>query len=164
MTVTEETAARLRPDLERLIAKFRAVAHALVAALPDPDLDDDFPEEVEVDGHRWWIHWHDPHCRCESDTGVVVEAHLYGPDLIDPYFLLEYARTAGGHETVVSACPAGFHDIARLLDLHQAQSHPSAADTSSAARSTRGPSAMSSGSECSIASEDADSPPITAPE
>ncbi|WP_439662746.1 hypothetical protein ACSHWB_15640 [Lentzea sp. HUAS TT2] len=75
---------------------------------------------VEAGGRTWWIHWHDPHFRCESDAGVVVEAHIYSPDLIDPGFLLEYARTAGGHEAVLSACPAGFHDIARLLDLHQA--------------------------------------------
>lgn len=120
MTVTEETAARLRPDLERLIAEFRAVAQVLVGALPDPDVDADIPDEVEAGGRTWWIHWHDPHFRCESDSGVVVEAHIYRPDLIDPGFLLEYARTAGGHEAVLSACPAGFHDIARLLDLHQA--------------------------------------------
>jgi hypothetical protein len=76
-TVTEETAARLRPELTRLIAEFRATARVLVGALPNPDLDDDIPDEVEVGGQTWWIHWHDPHYRC----------------------------------------PAGFHDIARLLDL-----------------------------------------------
>ncbi|MEU3648528.1 hypothetical protein AB0E59_34485 [Lentzea sp. NPDC034063] len=117
VTVTEETAARLRPELTRLIAEFRAMARMLVGALPNPDLDDDLLEEVEVGGRTWWIHWHDPHYRCESDTGVVVEAQIYHPDQIDPAFLLEYARTAGGHEAVVTACPRGFHDIARLLDL-----------------------------------------------
>ncbi|MFD4644137.1 hypothetical protein ACFWN2_42985 [Lentzea sp. NPDC058436] len=111
-------ADQLRPELERLIAEFRAVARSLVAALPNPDEDDDIPDEVEVGGRTWWVHWHDPHFCCEDEAGVVVEAHIYDPDLIDPYFLLQYARTASGHEAVVSACPAGFHDIARLLDLH----------------------------------------------
>ena len=119
MTVTEETAARLRPELERLIAEFRAVARSLIASLPNPDVDDDLVEEIEVDGRTWWIHWHDPHYRCEDvDSGAVVEAHIYRPDSIDPAFLLEYARTAGGHDAVVQACRSGFHDIARLLDLH----------------------------------------------
>ncbi|HEX7307840.1 hypothetical protein [Lentzea sp.] len=67
--MTPETAERLGQDLDRLVAEFRAVAHSLVDALPDPDVD------------------------------------------------LQYARTAGGHEAVVDACPAGFADIARLLDL-----------------------------------------------
>ena len=117
VTVTAETATRLRPELARLIAEFRATARMLVAALPNPDVDDDIPDEAEIDGRTWWIHWHDPHYRCESDTGVVVEAQIYHPDDVDPAFLLEYARTAGGHEAVVAACPRGFHDIARLLDL-----------------------------------------------
>ncbi|MFD9703137.1 hypothetical protein [Lentzea sp. NPDC059081] len=117
MTVTRETAERLRPDFERLVAEFRVVARALVEALPDPDADDDIPDEVEAVGRAWWIHWHDPHYCCEDDGGVVVEAHIYNPDLVDPWFLLQYAKTAGGHETVVAACPEGFGDMARLFDL-----------------------------------------------
>ncbi|MGI5503488.1 hypothetical protein [Lentzea sp. CA-135723] len=117
VTVTPETAARLRPDLERLIAEFRALAHLLVDALPDPDESDEVPDSVEVAGRTWWIHHHDPHYLCEDDDGVTVEAHVYDPDLLDPWFLLLYAKSVTGHEAVVEACPAGFHDIARLLDL-----------------------------------------------
>ncbi|MFD5825354.1 hypothetical protein [Lentzea sp. NPDC060358] len=110
--MTPETTGR---DLDRLIAEFRARAHALVAALPDPDVDDDIPGEVEVGGQRWWVHWHDPHFCCENDDGVVVEAHIYDPDLLDPWFLLQYAKTAGGHDAVVAACLGGFSDMVALL-------------------------------------------------
>ncbi|MFD4673839.1 hypothetical protein ACFWNN_29250 [Lentzea sp. NPDC058450] len=121
VTMTPETAARLRPDLERLIAEFRALAHALVGALPNPD---DISDEVFAVGRTWWLHHHDPHVLCEDDDGVTVEAHLYNPDLLDPWFLLLYAKSVTGHEAVVEACPAGFHDIARLLDLLPEVSEP----------------------------------------
>ncbi|MET9231491.1 hypothetical protein [Lentzea sp. NPDC003310] len=118
VTVTAETAERLRPELDRLVAEFRAMARMLVDALPNPDEDDDIPDEVVAGGRTWWVHWHDPHYCCVDEADVVVEAHIYYPDLVDPWFLLQYAQTAGGHDAVVEACPAGFHDIARLLDLH----------------------------------------------
>ncbi|WP_394614364.1 hypothetical protein JNUCC0626_31325 [Lentzea sp. JNUCC 0626] len=117
VTVTAETAARLRPDLERLVAEFRALAHLLVGALPNPDESDDIPDSVVAGGRTWWIHWHDPHYLCEDEAGVTVEAHIYDPDLLDPWFLLLYARSVEGHEAVLEACPAAFHDMARLFDL-----------------------------------------------
>ena len=50
-------------------------------------------------------------------AGALVEADVYDPGRIDPYFLLEYARTTGRHDAVADLCVEGFHDMCRLLDV-----------------------------------------------
>ncbi|QQQ73438.1 hypothetical protein IOD16_19235 [Saccharothrix sp. 6-C] len=116
-------AKELRPALEVLIADFRQCAGALVAALradvlPAHDRGDEHPGEVEAAGVTWVIEVHGEHCRFEDPvSGVVVEANTYDPDLLDPYFLLLFARTSGRHDAVLAACVHGFHDMCRLLDL-----------------------------------------------
>jgi hypothetical protein len=105
-------AAAVRPALEDLIAEFREMAAGLVGQMEDEDV-----ESVEYRGATWWAHLHGEHCRFENgETGEVVEAQIYMPDRVDPYFLLEYARTSGRHDAVLDVCVEGFHDMCRLLD------------------------------------------------
>jgi hypothetical protein len=113
----------VRAALDRLVAEFREVAGALVAELRvvEPKWDDaagaECPEEIELGGITWFVDPHDPHYRFEDAAGgVIVEAHMYDPDRVDPYFLLLYAQTSGRHPVVVAAAPEGFADMCRLLD------------------------------------------------
>lgn len=109
--ISDDEAQRRRADLDLLVADFRALARRLVAAYQ-------VGGEVAVDGALWLAHEHAPHCRFEdAASGVVVEAHLDNPDAVDPYFLLEFAATAGRYDRIRSACREGFHDMCRLLDL-----------------------------------------------
>ncbi|MFV2105699.1 DUF6896 domain-containing protein [Micromonospora sp. LOL_015] len=120
--VDDEEATRLRPILESLVAEFRRTAAALVEQMragtpPGSDDDTDYPESVRYDDATWYLHLHGKHCRFENvASGEVVEANIYVPDAVDPYFLLQYATSAGRHGAVVDACVEGFHDMCRLLD------------------------------------------------
>lgn len=122
--VTDAEAAAVRPALESLVAEFRQAAGALVTRMwdiagpDDHDADWDYPETVRWRDTTWYLDLHGEHCRFEDEaSGEVVEAQIYLPDTIDPYFLLMYAETSGRHSAVVEACSAGFHDMCRLLDL-----------------------------------------------
>ncbi|MGI5524527.1 hypothetical protein ACQEUX_26815 [Micromonospora sp. CA-259024] len=120
--VSDSEAATVRPALENLVAEFRRVAAALVEQMeagssPVSDVDADPPESVRYHGATWYLYPHGEHCQFEnSASGEVVEANIYAPDLVDPYFLLQYAKTSGRHGAVVDACVEGFHDMCRLLD------------------------------------------------
>lgn len=114
--VSEPEAAALRPLLDALVAEFRHTAAGLVHQMQLAD--DDEPEAVHYDGAAWYLYEHGVHCRFENETnGQVVEANMYVPDAVDPYFLLEYAETSGRHGAVLDACVHGFSDMCRLLDL-----------------------------------------------
>lgn len=121
--ITEDEAARLRPELDRLIAGFRQRAGSLVArlridVLPRYDSGDEYPHEIEAAGVGWAIEVHGDHCRFEDPvSGEVVEANIHDPNALDPYFLLLFARTTGRHEAVRAACVEGYHDMVRMLDL-----------------------------------------------
>ncbi|TMM33391.1 MAG: hypothetical protein E6F99_24235 [Actinobacteria bacterium] len=121
--VTDSQAATLRPALENLVAEFRQLAGGLVDQLragvsPVGDVDGDCPETVWFRDATWYLDPHGQHCRFEDPaSGVVVEANIYAPDTVDPYFLLLYAQTSGRHGAVLGACVEGFHDMCRLLDL-----------------------------------------------
>lgn len=109
--LSDAEAAALRPALERLVAEFRRHAKALVALL-----DNDPAESVRYRDATWLLYPHEPHCQFENAaSGEVVEAHVYDPGLVDPYFLLLYGETSGRHGAVVEACVHGFHDMVRLL-------------------------------------------------
>ena len=120
--VNEAEAVRLRPAVESLIAEFRVMANALVGQMEDgspspSDLDTDCPDSVLFQGATWHLHPHGEHCRLENAaSGEVVEANIDAPEVVDPYFLLQYAETSGRHGVVVDACVEGFHDMCRLLD------------------------------------------------
>jgi hypothetical protein len=120
--VSDSEVATVRPALENLVTEFRLVANALVGQLeagssPVSDLDTDYPESVRYRDATWCLHPHGGHCRFENTaSGEVVEADVKDPDNLDPYFLLQYAKTSGRHGAVVNACVEGFHDICRLLD------------------------------------------------
>ncbi|WP_157640975.1 hypothetical protein [Longispora albida] len=120
--LTDAEAAAVRPALDHLVAEFRQVAGALVALMlagtsPQGDPDGEYPETVQFRGGTWDLEPHGEHCRFEGPDGEVVEASIYSPDTIDPYFLLLYAETTSGHRTVTDACVEGFHDMCRLLEL-----------------------------------------------
>ncbi|GIG56019.1 hypothetical protein Lfu02_03910 [Longispora fulva] len=120
--VTDAEAAAVRPALDHLVAEFRQsadalVAHMLAAMVPAGDLDGEFPDTVRIRDATWDLEPHGAHCRFEGPNGEVVEADIYSPDTIDPYFLLLYAETTGGHGAVLDACVEGFHDMCRLLEL-----------------------------------------------
>ncbi|NUT21353.1 MAG: hypothetical protein HOV77_19440 [Hamadaea sp.] len=122
--ISDDEAASLLPTVHRLVADFRAIAGRLVGVLrhqvlADYDAGRAYAEEIEVDGVMWSLHMHGEHCRLESaESGQVVEAHLDDPDALDPYFLLEYARTSpGGYPDLLTACIEGFHDTVRLMEL-----------------------------------------------
>ncbi len=105
--ISDSELEQLRPAAESLVAAFRATARALVAAL-----------EQDVVGEEWLVHEHGEHCRFEhAVTGVVVEACVDRPDELDPYFLLEFARTHSAHRVVAEACVEGFHDMCRVLEF-----------------------------------------------
>ncbi|MEU7587285.1 hypothetical protein AB0A95_13395 [Micromonospora sp. NPDC049230] len=90
---------------------------AVFASLPVSDVDADPPESVRYHGATWYLYPHGEHCQFEnSASGEVVEANIYAPDLVDPYFLLQYAKTSGRHGAIVDSCAEGFHDMCRLLD------------------------------------------------
>ncbi|MFG1604472.1 hypothetical protein [Actinoplanes sp. NPDC049265] len=119
----EAEVAAVRPAVDRLVAEFRELAGALVARLRvleplwDDDEDPACPDEIELHGSTWSVSPHDPHYRFENEaSGEVVEAQMYDPDRLDPYFLETYARTSGRHPAVVDVCRAPFHDMCRLLD------------------------------------------------
>jgi hypothetical protein len=104
--VGTDEARRTRPELEALVADFRALARSLVDRFARGTLDEDV----------WWASPHGDHCRFENlGTGVIVEAHLEVPEEIDPYFLLRFAETTGRYPRVLDACVHGFHDMCRLL-------------------------------------------------
>jgi hypothetical protein len=119
---SDSEAATVRPALEGLVAEFRLLANALVGQMAAGsssvnDLDTDCPESVRCGDATWYLYQHGEHCRFEDEAnGVVVEANVYAPDALDPYFLLQYAKTSGRHGAVVDACVEGFHDMCRLLD------------------------------------------------
>jgi hypothetical protein len=105
---SDADAAAVLPALTMLVAEFREVAGALVEQLNAGDAGPD----------GWSLFPHGEHCRFENEaTGEVVEADIHDPGRIDPYFLLEYARTTGRHHAVADVCLEGFHDMCRLLDL-----------------------------------------------
>jgi hypothetical protein len=105
---SDADATAVLPALRLLVAEFRAVARTLVEQL---NADDAGPD-------GWSLYPHGEHCRFENEvTGEVVEAGIHDPGRIDPYFLLEYARTTGRHHAVADVCLEGFHDMCRLLDL-----------------------------------------------
>lgn len=116
-------AARLRPQLDGLLADFRQRAGTLVASLrttvlPAYDSGVEHPDEVEAGGVTWAIEVHGDHCRFEDPvSGEVVEANIDDPDVVDPYFLLLFAETSGRHDALRAACVHDFHDMCRLLDL-----------------------------------------------
>ncbi|RZT77819.1 hypothetical protein EV382_0982 [Micromonospora violae] len=120
--VSDSEAAAVRTALENLVAEFRRVAAALVAEMeagssPASDIDADPPESVRYHDATWYLYPHGEHCQFDNAvSGEVVEANIYAPDLVDPYFLLLYAKTSGRHDAVVDACAEGFHDMCRLLD------------------------------------------------
>jgi hypothetical protein len=120
--VSDSEAATVRPALEGLVAEFRLLANGLVGQMEAgsssvDDLDTDYPDSVRYNDATWCLHQHGEHCRFEdAGSGVVVEANVYAPDVLDPYFLLEYAKTSGRHGAVVDACVEGFHDMCFLLD------------------------------------------------
>ncbi|WFE47737.1 hypothetical protein [Verrucosispora sp. WMMD1129] len=120
--VSDSDAATVRPALESLVAEFRLVANALVAQMgtyssPLSGPDTECPESVRYDDATWYLHPHGEHCQFENAaSGEVVETNIYAPDVVDPYFLLQYAKTSGRHSAVVDACVEGFHDMCRLLD------------------------------------------------
>ncbi|KOV78517.1 hypothetical protein [Nocardia sp. NRRL S-836] len=98
---------QLRPAVESLIASFRGMARVLVAALAQGAV-----------GAEWLVHEHGEHCRFENAvSGVVVEACVDRPEELDPYFLLEFARTDAAHRVVAEACVEGFHDMCRVLNV-----------------------------------------------
>lgn len=121
--ITAQEAAELRPALDVVIADFRQRAGSLVAALrtdvlPAYDRGVEYPDEVEAGGVTWMIEVHGDHCRFEDPVGgEVVEANIHDPNLLDPYFLLLFARTSGRHDAIRAACVNGFHDMCRILDL-----------------------------------------------
>ncbi|MEU7475162.1 hypothetical protein AB0A63_04210 [Lentzea sp. NPDC042327] len=105
--ISDDELTLLRPAVEALIADFRATTRALVVALASDAVDE-----------AWSVHEHGEHCRFENlVTGVVVEAFVDRPDDLDPYFLLEFARTEHRHRAVAEACVEGFHDMCRVLDV-----------------------------------------------
>jgi hypothetical protein len=120
--VSDEEATRVCPSLERLVAEFRRTAGALVEQMkagtpPGDDVDTDYPESVRYGDATWYLDPHGDHCRFENAaSGEIVEANIDFPDAVDPYFLLQYAKSAGRHGAVVDACVEGFHDMCRLLD------------------------------------------------
>ncbi|MFI6236629.1 hypothetical protein ACIBD9_23975 [Micromonospora sp. NPDC050784] len=120
--IGDSEATAVRPALENLVAEFRRVAAALVEQMeagssPVSDGDADPPESVRYRDATWYLFPHGEHCQFENAvSGEVVEANIYAPGLVDPYFLLQYAKTSGRHGAVVDACTEGFHDMCRLLD------------------------------------------------
>lgn len=109
-------------QVQSLIADFRSHSRALVDALRAAgilaayDAHEEYDSEVIARGSRWQVWLHEPHAKLSSAEGVVVEAHIYQPDDLDPDFLLTFARTRGGHDAVLALCPAGFHDMCEVLD------------------------------------------------
>jgi hypothetical protein len=120
--VSDTEAATVRPALENLVAEFRQVAAALVEQMDAgpssvSDVDADPPESVQYHDATWFLYPHGEHCQFENAvSGEVVEANIYAPGVVDPYFLLQYAKTSGRHGAVADACTEGFHDMCRLLD------------------------------------------------
>ncbi|GGN18713.1 hypothetical protein GCM10010109_31940 [Actinoplanes campanulatus] len=116
--VSAEEASSVRPTLEDLVAGFRRIAGALVEQMrAGASPEDDCPDSVRYGDATWYLDPHGEHCRFENAvSGEVVEANIYAPDALDPYFLLEYAKSAGHYGVVVDACVEGFHDMCRLLD------------------------------------------------
>ncbi|MFD0854643.1 DUF6896 domain-containing protein [Actinomadura adrarensis] len=105
--VSLDEARRVRPELETLVADFRALARTLIEGFTQGALDEDV----------WWAAPHGEHCRFGNlETGVIVEAHIEVPDAIDPYFLLLFAETTGNYPGVLDACVHGYHDMCRLLE------------------------------------------------
>lgn len=120
--VSDSEAAALRPALECLVAEFRLLANVLVGQMEadssaGSDLETECPESVRCHDATWYLYQHGEHCTFEDPaSGTVVEANIYSPDVLDPYFLLQYAKTSGRHGAVVDACVEGFHDMCCLLD------------------------------------------------
>lgn len=115
--VSNDEAASVRPILENLVAGFRRTAEALVEQMRAGTSPEEYPESVQYGDATWYLHPHGEHCRFENVvSGELVEANIYAPETLDPYFLLEYAKSAGHYGAVVDACVEGFHDMCRLLD------------------------------------------------
>ncbi|MFF5257472.1 DUF6896 domain-containing protein [Actinomadura viridis] len=116
-------ARRLRPALDALVADFQSLEERLserfhVEIEPAYERGEPYPRPLVVDGVRWQAQPHGGHCRFESiEGGVVVEADVWRPGTLDPFFLLLFAETSGRHPEVLSACVEGFHDMSRLLEL-----------------------------------------------
>lgn len=121
-TVTPASIAAHAPQARALIVDFRRHSQALVAALHSAgilasyDALEEYDSEVIALGDRWQVWLHEPHAMLTSTTRVVVEAHIYQPDDIDPDFLLTFARTSGAHQAMVDLCVAGYHDMCAVLD------------------------------------------------
>ncbi|NCT92364.1 hypothetical protein GXB85_15605 [Cellulomonas sp. APG4] len=121
-TVTEEQITAHADQVRALVADFRTHSRALVDALRAAGIvaayeaHEEYDGEVHALGSRWSVYLHDPHAELTSAEGVVVEAHLYRPDALDPGFLLAFARSRGMYDDVVALCPAGFVDMVAVLD------------------------------------------------
>jgi len=123
---TRSDAEQHRDAVVALIADFRSHATTLVEALRtvstpsthDGELcefyneDWEWEPEVTALGRTWNVWLHDPHGDFEAPDGTLVVAHLYRPDLLDAWFLEQFARTSGRHPAVLTA-PT---DLYHLLD------------------------------------------------
>jgi hypothetical protein len=111
--VSDSEAVTVRPALENLVAEFRLLANALVGQMgayssPLRDSDTECPDSVRYHNATWYLDPHGEHCRFDNAaSGEVVEANISAPDVVDPYFLLQYADTSGRHRAVVDACVEG---------------------------------------------------------
>lgn len=120
--VSDSEATAVRPALDTLVAEFREVAGALVDLMeagssPLGGAGTGSPESVRYRDMTWYVHPHGEHCQFENAVnGEIVDAGVHSPDIVDPYFLLQYAKTSGRHGAVVDACAEGFHDMCRLLE------------------------------------------------
>lgn len=70
-------------------------------------------------GRRWRVHVHEPHAHfCDESDGLVVDAHIWHPTVLDPASLLRFAQTCGRHPQALSLCPEGYDDMFALLESH----------------------------------------------
>jgi hypothetical protein len=122
--INDFKAEAVLPSLHSLVADFQSAARELTDVLRREVMENyeegrDYPDAIHVGGGLWHLHIHGDDCRFESaETGQIVEACIDLPDRLDPYFLLEYARTSpNGYPDVLAACVAGFHDMDRLMAL-----------------------------------------------
>jgi hypothetical protein len=139
--IDEADVRRLHDQIRALVAEFRELAHRLAVPFrlhvePACERGDEHPDELEVDGETWSLHIHGEHCLFTSLTsGTEVEVNTDRPDVIDPWFLLQYAMSADRYPSIRTACTEGFHDMCRMLDLtaiplgHACDENPDAAGT-----------------------------------
>ncbi len=121
--IDEGDARRLRDQLEALVAEFRELAHRLAVPFrlhiePAYEQGVRYPDRLEVDGETWSLYIHGEHCLFTSLTSETeIEVHTDRPEVIDPWFLLRYAESAGRYPEIRTACVEGFHDMCRMLAL-----------------------------------------------